>query len=137
MAIVIDASVALAWCMKDEDSDFARRVLLAARRGDDCLAPAVWPLEVANGVLVALRRARLSDSEAIAFASMLDDVAIRIDALSLGEAFGAVLQLAREHELSAYDASYLELAARSGAQLATFDTRLAAAASQAGVPLFA
>jgi predicted nucleic acid-binding protein len=137
MAIVLDASVALAWCLADEKSDFARRVLLAAREGEDCVVPAIWPLEVVNGVLVALRRARLTDSEAIAFASLLDDVAIRIDALSLGGAFGSVLALAREHELSSYDASYLELAARSRAQLATLDAHLAAAATRAGVPLFA
>jgi len=48
-----------------------------------------------------------------------------------------VLAAARQLGISAYDASYLELAMRLGADLATRDARLSAAAATAGVPLFA
>jgi predicted nucleic acid-binding protein len=47
-----------------------------------------------------------------------------------------VLQLAREHQLSTYDATYLELTLRLEARLATFDRKLALATKQAGGIIF-
>jgi predicted nucleic acid-binding protein len=46
------------------------------------------------------------------------------------------LNLARSHNLSAYDASYLELSLRLGLPLASLDAKLKAAAGSAGIPLF-
>ena len=62
----------------------------------------------------------------------LDGLAIRIDREPDSE---TMLTLARAHRLTAYDASYLELALRLGAPLATLDRALAAAARTTGAPL--
>ncbi|HVK18281.1 MAG TPA: type II toxin-antitoxin system VapC family toxin [Fimbriiglobus sp.] len=47
-----------------------------------------------------------------------------------------VLDLARRHNLTEYDAAYLELAARTGLPLATLDNKLKSAAPAAGVALY-
>ena len=51
-----------------------------------------------------------------------------------GGAFDS-LDLARTHNLTAYDAAYLDLARSRGLGLATVDQRLAAACRTVGVPL--
>ena len=53
-----------------------------------------------------------------------------------GERQGRVLDLSRIHGLSAYQATYLELAMRRATVLATFDRKLADAARAAGVRVF-
>jgi hypothetical protein len=60
---------------------------------------------------------------------------ITVDAAVLPRDLGPVPALAREHGLSSYGASYIELAVREGIPLATRDSRLQAAAAKAGVPL--
>jgi predicted nucleic acid-binding protein len=47
-----------------------------------------------------------------------------------------VIHLGRIYKLTAYDATYLELAMRRVATLATFDRKLTAAARAAGVRVF-
>jgi predicted nucleic acid-binding protein len=47
-----------------------------------------------------------------------------------------VLTLARAQNLTAYDATYLELVLRTSGALATFDRKLADAARAAGVRVF-
>lgn len=56
--VVIDASVALAWCFPDEKSGYAERVL-EGLEGRPVLVPAIWSLEVANVLLVGERRKRI------------------------------------------------------------------------------
>lgn len=57
MSLVVDASIALAWCFQDETSDLAEQALdqLALSGG---VVPGLWRLEVANALNVAVRRAR-------------------------------------------------------------------------------
>jgi predicted nucleic acid-binding protein len=136
MQIVLDASVALVWCFADEASTLATRVLEALTE-NDYLVPAIWPLEIANSVLIGERRGRLSHAQGAAFLAQLYDLPVRIEAPPSTRDLDALLSFARRHELAVCDASYLELAARAGACLATLDARLAAAATRAGVPLFA
>ena len=134
MPIVLDASVALAWCFQDEATPYAGRVLdlLAA---DSAVVPPIWPLEVANAISTAERRQRLELAAGSRFVELLRALPIRLDEASLDRALGNVLNVAREHRLSSYDASYLELAMREGLPLATADERLAEAARAAGVDL--
>lgn len=134
MPFVLDNSMAMAWCFGDEATPFAYRILdqLAS---DHALAPAVWPLEVANAVLTGERRGRLQPADAARFLGLVRSLPIEVDASSLDRSLGPILELARTHNLSAYDASYLELAMREGVALATQDERLRAAARRAGVVL--
>lgn len=134
MAFVLDASVALAWHFEDEASAYADRALERLRE-DDAVVPAIWPLEIANGLLAAERRGRLSAADVAQAHGLLSDLPIGVNALTLQVALGPVLDLARAQGLSTYDAAYLELAMREGLPLATEDEALRAAARRVGVPL--
>jgi predicted nucleic acid-binding protein len=67
---------------------------------------------------------------------MVESMDIEVDAATFSHALSHTLQLARRYSLSAYDASYLELALRLGLPLATLDEDLQKAASKAGVKRF-
>lgn len=134
MPFVLDASVALAWHFEDEALEYADRVLDRLQE-DDAFVPAVWPLEVANGLLAAERRRRLSAADVAQAQAILSDLPVTVNELALEDALGPVLDLARAHSLSAYDAAYLDLAMREGLSLATQDNHLRAAAMRVGVAL--
>lgn len=132
MAFVVDASVTMAWCFEDEASE-ASEAVLDRLRDDEALVPALWALEVANVLLVAERRGRVTEAQAVRFAGLLARLPIRTDAATPG--VGELAAPGRLHGLSAYDASYLLLAERAALPLATVDADLAAAAGAAGVEL--
>ena len=131
--LVVDASVALAWLFDDEAEPHADRAL-GLLEEDGALVPHLWHLEMRNSLLVAERRGRLSPAEVKERLDALRSLPIRTDEESdLQSAF----DLARAHGLSFYDALYLELAKREGAELATLDGALGQAAVAEGVPLSA
>jgi len=132
--MVVDASVALAWCLSDEEDDLAERVLVQVA-ADGAIAPAHWPLEVANGLLSAERRGRLEVADSDQARRLLADLQIEIMPVELSTAAGMVLDTARSHGLSVYDAAYLDLASFRGLALATLDADLSRAAAAAGVPV--
>ena len=133
--LVLDNSIVMAWSFADETSAYADAVLdrLAAARA---IVPALWPLEVANALLMGERRKRSTEAETIRWVGILAKLPIAIDDETNHRAWGHTLALARGHRLSAYDAAYLELAVRRGLPLATLDGPLKAAARAVGVPLF-
>ena len=134
-AIVIDASVALAWCFPDEASDYADDVLVALE-GHSILVPTLWPIEITNALLVAERRKRIKQSAIRQFVELLDGLTVVMNSQSVTESVSNVLPLAREHGLSAYDAAYLDVALRHGSPLATLDINLQKAGREAGVEIF-
>lgn len=133
--IVIDASVALAWCFPDEASGYADAVL-AALEDRTILVPSIWPVEITNALLVGERRKRIRQPEVRRFVELLKGLRIVEDSQSVADAVSNVLPLAREHNLSAYDAAYLNVAARHGAPLATLDAALQKACRAAGITVF-
>ena len=135
MPFVVDASVALGWCFEDEASEYAERVFEQLNEENKALVPSIWPLEVANGLLVAERRGRLSSAKVARTAEVVTQLPVSIQDAQPELALGAVLDLARAQGLTAYDAAYLELAMREGLPLATQDEALRAAAQRVGVPL--
>ena len=98
------------------------------------LAPAIWPLEVANGLAVAERRGRLQPARTRQLAAEVEALGVVLDHTSWQLASGGILDLARKHGLSAYDAAYLELAQREKTPLATLDDALAKAARKLKLP---
>lgn len=132
--VVIDASVALAWCFPDEKSIYAEHVL-ESLDGRTVLVPAIWTLEVVNGLLVGERRKRIGQTDILRFAELLEALTVQEIALPVSAHISSVFPLARQYKLSAYDASYLDVAIRSGAELATADERLEKAVRAAGVPI--
>jgi len=131
---VVDASVTLAWCFGDEASEVADRVLDQLEQ-DEALAPAIWPLEVANGLRTAERKGRLDLADLAQVRELLTALPVQVEGVPLETALGEVTELARQLDLSAYDAAYLALAARRGLALATVDDRLRQACERAGVEL--
>jgi predicted nucleic acid-binding protein len=134
VAIVIDASIALAWCLDDEQSDLAA-VALERVAAEGAVVPAIWPVELSNGLLTALRRKRLSAADVNTVRRLFAGLSIRIAGDTLEHCLGDVLALARDQTLTAYDASYLATAVRAKLQLATLDDALLRAAAKVGVPI--
>jgi predicted nucleic acid-binding protein len=138
LSIVLDASMALAWLIVRADRTEAA---LAQRAFNEVSAsgarvPALWYSEVANTLLVFERAKRLTEQASSSYLSDLALIAITLDDLPPALRQSRVLDLGRMHKLTAYDATYLELAMRRAATLATFDRKLADAARAAGVRVF-
>ena len=96
--VVVDASTALAWCFPDESSAVSEG-LLVALRGQALIVPAIWPLEIANVVLIAERRGRLKSHQVQRFLELLAGLNISEQAHSVGDAVRNVLPLAHKHNL--------------------------------------
>jgi predicted nucleic acid-binding protein len=133
---VIDASITLALCFADEGGPAAERVLERLER-ETAVAPAHWPLEIANALRTAERRGRLQTVELPRLRGLLAGLPVEIAPVELTTATGDVLETARTFDLSVYDAAYLALAAFRGLPLATNDERLRGACVRAGVELAA
>jgi predicted nucleic acid-binding protein len=129
---ILDGSVTLAWCFPDEKAPYPLAVLdsLAQARA---VVPAIWPLEVGNAWVVGERRKRSTQADTTHWIGFLNSLPINVDDETTGRAWGDILDLARAHNLSVYDAAYLELALRRGLPLATLDEDLRAAAAAVGV----
>ena len=131
MPLILDASCAAARLLPDEGSDLADKVFLRLR-DDHAFVPTLFWFEIRNVLLSNERRGRISADQTDALVRELDGFPIETDRAPSSQ---DVLDLARVHRLTAYDAAYLELARRRGVPLATLDDRLAHAATAAGVPL--
>jgi predicted nucleic acid-binding protein len=134
-ALVVDASVSLAWALADEISDYADAVL-AVVETDGLRVPQIWPYEVANGIALAYIRKRITPADEQFFLDEMARLAIEMDA---GEALTTIRDgaaAAGRFGLTAYDAAYVELAAKRGLRLATLDGAMRKAAVAAGVTLF-
>lgn len=129
--IVVDASVTLAWCLADEADEYAERILDRVA-SESAIAPAHWPIEVANGLRTAERRGRIAADDLFRVSKLLNDLGVEIVPVELSTALGT-LETARTHDLSAYDAVYLDLAQFRGLALATIDGSLAKACRDLGV----
>ena len=129
--LVVDASVVMAWLFDDGEEQRADSALERLRE-DGALVPSLWQLEVRNALLVAERRGRLSVGGVNERLVALKGLPIRTDE---EPDLQSTFDLARAHELSFYDALYLELAKRESAEIATLDRALGQAAIAEGVSL--
>jgi len=133
---VLDGSVTMVWGFEDEEDAYAA-ALLDKMPDLQAHVPSLWPLEVANALIVGERRGRMTPADAARFLSILGTFPIAVDDETAARAWTDTLHLARAHQISAYDASYLELAIRHGLPLASLDGKLKAAATAVGVTLYA
>jgi predicted nucleic acid-binding protein len=136
MPLVVDASVALAWALPDEISTYADAVLAVVER-DGLRVPELWAREIANGLAVAYLRKRITSADESAFLLALSYLSIDVE-----EPVPAVTAVrngtaaAMRYGLTAYDAAYVDLAAREKLTLATLDTAMHKAAEQSGITIF-
>jgi predicted nucleic acid-binding protein len=134
LSLVLDSSVTLAWIYSGETTDAIRQVFDAVA-DSGAVVPALWRLEVANSLTIAVRRRRIDEElrrAALADLILLD---ITIDPDTDIHAWGATLRLADRFRLTVYDAAYLELAQRRTLPLATLDEELRASGTALGIPL--
>jgi predicted nucleic acid-binding protein len=121
---VVDASVVLTWCFPDENSAEATRILdLMKTPGNRSLVPAFFHQEVLNALLMGERRNRVTETAAREFMAdilKLPFAPVSPDAVLID----AIQSLSRKHGLTAYDATYLEIAVRLRLPLASFDKAL-------------
>ncbi len=128
MTFVLDASVALSWCFPDESNEYAQDVFRRLS-ADDAVAPAIWPFEAANALVVGSRRGRITVEQAREGIRLLAKVGVKLDS-AVELTSRSALELAVVHGLSVYDAAYLALAQRLNVPLATADQKLQRAARE-------
>lgn len=131
---VIDNSVVMTWCFKDENSQYSDYIL-DKLSGATAFVPSIWPLEVTNVLLVAERKERMGEAGSMRFIALLTELPIIVDQETPERMMKEIFALARKHNLSTYDASYLDLAMRRGLPIATLDKNLLAAAKRSDVPV--
>ena len=125
MRLALDASMALAWALDDERDDEALLAAqLVAKHGATVIP--LWPLEVQNALLLAVRRKRLDMEVADSIREEFGALTLTVD--TAGPLFSSAYELAKHFNLTVYDAAYLELAQRRALRLMTKDARLSAAA---------
>jgi len=132
MSLVLDCSVTMAWCFEDERTA-ATDALLERVIADGAHAPALWPVEVCNVLLSAVKHKRIPADAVSVVAQRIAALPITVDAASADIVWSNTLQLAQRYALTSYDACYLELAQRKALPLATLDAGLRKAAGAAGV----
>lgn len=136
--LVLDASMALAWLFerKNEREAHCAELALLAVANTKTLVPTLWHTEIANALLVGERRQVATEAQVIDYLNRLSGLPIATDNIDAAKRREQMMALAREHELTAYDATYLDLALRENAMLATFDIKLAKAMRNAGGVVF-
>jgi len=103
MPFILDSSVALAWILPDETNPTLDH--LCDRLTDDiALVPPVWPLEVGNVLLVAVKRGRLTTKDVSQLITELRALPLEIDAASTERAMEETLALAKKYNVTTYDA---------------------------------
>ena len=132
MAFVLDCSVTMAWVFPDEANESTDRLRDSLIEGS-AFVPSLWPVEVGNVLLIATRRGRIARDDWHRIHANLGSLPIEIDPVSTTRVWGVALELAAEHQLSVYDAMYLELAMRLQLPLATLDNALGAAGRSEGL----
>lgn len=134
-AFVVDSSVGIGWIHPSQATDLTKKLLDEVKTGNAIYVPALWHLEIANALLVAVRRRLVSEAQRELGLTFLSQLHIVIDDESNRLAFSTISELATRHSLSVYDAAYLELARRKSLPLGTRDEPLKAAAKKSGIKL--
>ena len=125
----------MAFILQDEATADTDKILDRLGQGAKALAPALWRWEAGNVLLMAERRKRITPAESQRHLTLLQSLPVELDDDAWREAWNAAPLLAREHQLTLYDAAYLELAMRRGVPLGSLDTDLRKAAKAEGVKL--
>jgi predicted nucleic acid-binding protein len=133
VSLVVDASIAAAWVLPDENGAVADAILHRVAAGGGVAPGLIWH-ELRNILLMAARRGRLPEAEIVPSLLRLRRLPLEsMDMAASGDA--GVVTLAARHRLTAYDAAYLVLAKNRALPLATADRALRRAADAEGVEL--
>lgn len=131
-SFIIDCSITMSWCFPDEATP-ATAAVQDRLAEETAVVPVLWFVEVANVLAIAERKGRHTPSKSAVFIAQLAAMNLEVESELGARAFEHVLPLCREHGLTAYDATYLDLAMRRSLPLATLDDDLRRAAEKAGI----
>ena len=134
MSLVLDCSITMAWLYSEETTPAVQKIFELVENGG-AWVPSIWRLEVANVLMLDVRRGRRDPTFRDAMLEDLGLFPISIDAETDRQAWTSTLRLAILHKLTVYDAAYLELAKRRGLPLATLDRELRSAAAVENIGL--
>jgi predicted nucleic acid-binding protein len=134
VSFILDSSATLAWIFPEVRTDAIMNLFgLVADNG--AVVPELWRIEVANTLNVGIRRGRITKAYRKRILAILENLPVSVDGETRKHTWGRTLELADLHQLTVYDATYLELALRLSLPLATLDDDLRNAAQREGVPL--
>ncbi|HEY1685706.1 MAG TPA: type II toxin-antitoxin system VapC family toxin [Tepidisphaeraceae bacterium] len=131
--LVIDSSLAVSWCVIDENLNSANSVLDEINAGSVAICPSLWVWEVNNALLLAERRGRLTTEERHRQLFLFQNLPIEIDHAAQQHVWNDVGSIAERFRLTVYDAAYLEMAIRHQLPLGTLDQELRKAADLSGM----
>lgn len=132
---VLDCSVTASWCFEDEAEGYGDNVLQSLGDGE-AVVPQLWLLELGNVLVTAQRQDRLTEQEGVRFLSLVKSLPIEVARWLDLDLIRSMLPLAREYDLSVYDANYLWIAMEKDLPLATLNEGLKDACRQTGVAVF-
>lgn len=133
---VLDNTITMAWCFTEEATELTETLLSRlSDLTDSAIVPALWLYEVVNVTELAVQKRRITEEKADAFLESFADLPIEIENPTRAQMFVSVRGLVSRHQLTAYDASYLELAIRHKLPIASSDNALTNAARAVGVGL--
>ena len=135
MNFVLDSSLTLAFVFQDEATTDTDKILDSLGQGSKAFTAPLWRWEVGNALLMAERRKRIMPADSQRHLTSLQLLPLELDDQASREAWHATILLARKHQLTLYDAAYLELSIRRGVALGSLDTDLRKAAKFEGVKL--
>jgi predicted nucleic acid-binding protein len=130
---VLDSSTALSWCFEDEKMASTTALYDAIDNLSTIFVPSLWLLEITNTFALSLKRNRVTEDDVSRYLYALSNLLMSIDPLEDRRTFTSILPLARKHDLTTYDATYLDLARRKKLPLATLDKALQRAAAAEGI----
>ena len=133
---VLDCSITMAWCFEDESNDYTDNILEKLKEAT-AIVPTIWPLEVANVLLLSKKNKRITAMQSASFIDALSALPIVVDPSTTSRAMHSIFVLASQLDLTIYDAAYLELAVREKISLLTLDKGLIKAAKKLDLPLIA
>ena len=132
--IVVDSSAAGAWVLPDEVNDAAQALYLQAiEPGAAFHVPLLWSWEMGNMLVMGVKRDRISAEQLEQGLGLLANLQVQVDVPLSAHRQAQIARLALAHELTFYDATYLELVLRLNGQLASQDKKLIAAAKSCGI----
>lgn len=131
--LVIDTSFTLAWIYADEKPNAAAMQVLEEIESYELYVPPIWMFEVSNSLLSSERQKRSTRLQTEHWIELLEDLAVKVDFEMTLAPFGEIISYARTTKLTTYDSTFLYLAVRNNASIATLDKNLIKAAKEAGV----
>jgi len=132
---VLDCSVTMSWLFEDEVTTQTEKIL-EHLESSQVVVPSIWPLEVANVLLIAKRKKRVTDLQVSGFIDALATMPIHVDDSTTSRAMHSIFTLASQENLTIYDAAYLELAIRENIPIATLDNDLLKVSKRLKINIF-